>query len=495
MTEAQRLILAGVITTIWLLGCVWLLCRHRGTRPLADARADLLVAYASQSGNAAALARQQAQQLAERGRVNILPLNQVSPTLLKNTPKALFVVSTYGEGEPPDNGRRFSQRFLKPQAKSAVDLSHLRYSVIALGDRNYAGFCAFGHQLYQGLAALGAQAEQPLTEIDAANDLMHWQLPAAATPHTSQPVQPLLHWQLCQRQQLNPGSTNAPLYLLSLSMPGPMPVWRAGDVLTIQPKHDPQKIQRWLERTQMEAEKIVVINQRAQSLSDWLAERHLPEQGCPQGSPVTDWLDQLPHLPQRQYSVASVPAEGVLKLIVRLQYRTDGGPGTGSGWLTRYCMTGEHFAATIQANVHCHIHNHRAPLLLIGAGSGLAGMRAQLMQRAAQADAGPVWLIFGERSESHDNPLAHELDYWRDQGLISRLDKTYSQGPQPGYVQYVLNSQAGALKDFMAQDGEIYLCGNKSGMGDGVHQCLQKLLGEQLLEQLTEQGRYHRDLY
>ena len=64
------------------------------------------------------------------------------------------ITSTYGEGEPPDMAKGFWD-WLK--SESAPKLAHLRYSVLALGDTNYADFCQFGKNCDERLAA---QAER-----------------------------------------------------------------------------------------------------------------------------------------------------------------------------------------------------------------------------------------------------------------------------------------------------------------------------------------------
>ena len=161
--------LAGAATAIYALLCRYCLRRDNassgasgGAAPVALTPVDaavsagkpLLIAYASQSGNAEALAGRQAQALARNHTVVLKPLNAVDNALLSQFERALFVVSTFGEGEPPDNAIRFTR---VNKAKGAPPLANLSYAVLALGDSQYRQFCAFGHRLHDMLSARGAQ--------------------------------------------------------------------------------------------------------------------------------------------------------------------------------------------------------------------------------------------------------------------------------------------------------------------------------------------------
>lgn len=93
---------------------------------------------------------------------------QWSPSL-EEAELALFVVSTTGNGDAPDNCDHF-QRFLKrsahPEGEAAGLARRLRFSVLALGDTNYDKFCEVGKWLDRRLRALGATPLLPLALAD-----------------------------------------------------------------------------------------------------------------------------------------------------------------------------------------------------------------------------------------------------------------------------------------------------------------------------------------
>ncbi|MGX5914786.1 NADPH cytochrome P450 oxidoreductase family protein [Aliidiomarina sp. Khilg15.8] len=402
----------------WTLGVWW---KHRAPRPSgATLQSPVLVAYASQTGTARALALEQQEALGGPQNASLMALSELVPQQLARVQKAVFVVSTYGDGEPPDNGRRFYRDLQALSAKGGL-LSSLAYDVVALGDRSYPKFCQFGDDLYGLLARLGAKAGSPVQKLDQ-----------------SQQVAPRLNqqqvWRLVGRERLNTKS-DAGLFHLRLQTEQALPSWRAGDIVAMSPGNDP---------------------------------------------------DVAP----RRYSVASVPADGELSLIVRQHITERGDLGLCSGWLTQGAELDETINLQVIENTSCHINDHQSPLLLIGAGSGLAGIRAHLTERAQQAGAGPVWLIYGERSAEWDQGLLKELAGWQECGVLHRLDYACSRDiDKPAYVQDIVREKAEQIADFVGAKGHVYLCGRYEGMGTAVDAILREALGP------PDQSRYHRDLY
>ncbi|WP_160153976.1 NADPH cytochrome P450 oxidoreductase family protein [Microbulbifer sp. ALW1] len=511
MTEFQRLAIALSCTLLWLLWVLILVVRHRHTLEatrrlqLSQKAGGVLIAYASQSGTAATLARQSAAHLEPSQAVTVLPLSQVSSEALQAAKKALFVVATYGEGEAPDNGQRFARNYLSGGSAAGLDLSHLSYAVVALGDSTYERFCAFGQLLFDGMAQLGAKALEPIHKVDGARGDTSGV--ASAMPAWFSAPEPeevgnaisrsSIWWRLAGRRLLNPGSPGAPLFELTLRAVNDWPKWRAGDVFVLQPRQERAQVSHWLARQQLDGSQWIAVGGRGQTLQAWLRDRALPEAEFDRDKLLRGDFSEFPLLPAREYSVASCREEGAVKLIVRQQCSKDGQLGLGSGWLTEFCETGELFAGSLRENGNCHTPDHQRPILLIGAGSGLAGLRAQLAERAAQVNPGPAWLLFGERCPEADRPLAAELEAWHKRGTLVRCDRVFSRGGKSEYryVQEFLAAQEESLRAFIALGADIYVCGNRAGMGEGVHKVLQQLLGERELEALLESGRYRRDLY
>lgn len=454
-----RLIAAACVVLAWLLLCLWAWRRARrqdaqhalalqalGAPAPEDA---LLVAYASQTGYAESLATQTAESLRAGGlTVRVASLDQLDIARLAAYRRMLFVVSTYGEGDPPDAAAAFAGMMQATPHGAALAGAH--YAVLALGDSEYAQFCGFGHRLDDWLHAHGAAPLFDLVEVD--NDdaaaLRHWQhhlgLLAGRSdlPDWEAPVYDT--WRLAGRTLLNPDSRGGPCYLLTLTPPAGSPAaWQAGDIAEIGPRRE-----------------------RGGELQA-----------------------------HREYSIASLPADGAIELLVRQMRGADGTLGLGSGWLTHIAQPGDDIALRVRANRNFHPAEDGRPLILIGNGTGLAGLRALIKARRA---AGHLrnWLVFGERNAAYDRFCGDEIDAWRQDGTLARVDWVFSRDQaERRYVQHCLREQAGALRDWVNAGAAVYVCGSLQGMAGGVDAALREILGEDRLQALQHAGDYRRDVY
>ncbi|WP_164707772.1 hypothetical protein, partial [Pseudomonas viridiflava] len=76
------------------------------------------------------------------------------------------------------------------------------------------------------------------------------------------------------------------------------------------------------------------------------------------------------------------------------------------------------------------------------------------------------------------------------------LDLAFSRDQaEKVYVQHRLLDAADALKAWVEDGAVIYVCGSLLGMAEGVDQALRQVLGDERVVQLTEEGRYRRDVY
>lgn len=125
---------------------------------------EVTILYGSQTGNCQGLAEKLTKSLQnENFQAIFTSMNDFKPNALKKVENLLLIVSTHGEGDPPDTALPFYE-FL--HSKRAPKLEGLQYSVLALGDSSYDLFCHTGKQIDERLLELGAKQLTPRIDLD-----------------------------------------------------------------------------------------------------------------------------------------------------------------------------------------------------------------------------------------------------------------------------------------------------------------------------------------
>ena len=252
---AAALMMPLFFITGWLL----YLDRRRKKRDIRNARGGVaansdsdarawLIGFATQSGFAEQLAWQTAGQLQAAGLpVKVQRLADVTEQDLRQSQNALFVVSTFGDGEAPDSALGFERKLLG----SPLALENLNYAVLGLGDRQYQHFCGFARRLQGWLAERGGTRLFEGVEVDSADPmaLQHWQQQlgqiTGSTPSALWQAPAYDNWTLVQREHLNPGSSGSKVFLIGLSPP-PSMAWEAGDLVEVMPRNSLAAVEQFL---------------------------------------------------------------------------------------------------------------------------------------------------------------------------------------------------------------------------------------------------------
>jgi len=472
-------------------------------RPKPKAGGKILVAFASQTGAAERIAWLSANALAATGFVRVAPLGGLSAAELAEAGTLLVITSTYGAGEAPDSARAF----VKKQMAQTPVLKGLDFAVLALGDRKYdATFCGFGKSLDRWLAAGKGRRLFDLVCVDGDDDteaMTQWceqlsQLGAKTSVEQLMPGAPQ-DWILAERRLLNPGSPGGEAWHIGLTPKDPSQLhWTAGDIAEIWPRNSEAAVEDFLKQHNFNGELSFRWRGHWTYLRDIIAHSRFPGAHEVEGISL-DWLvERLENFDLREYSIASLPECGRMELLVRKAVKDDGSLGLGSGWLTRDAEVGGIIKLRLRPNPNFQppgaADNREGPQILIGAGTGLSGLRAHLKHRQKKK-LGEAWLLFGERSRATDLYYAGDLEDFAADGTLARTDLVFSRESEPRrYVQHLVAEQGEEISAWIGRGASILVCGGLA-MAAGVQEALIAILGEEKLDQMTQSGLYRRDIY
>ncbi len=245
---------------------------------------EITILYGSQTGNSQKLAENAGKTLEEQGfRVSVSSMNEFKPNQLKKVQFLLIVVSTHGEGDPPDNALSFYE-FL--HGRRASKLSELQFSVLSLGDRSYEFFCQTGKDFDKRLEELGGKRLYARVDCD-----LDYEEPAAewlqgvlnslgekviANSPVKETVQQVVseysrtnpfHAEVLENINLNGRGSNKETRHLELSLEGSGLTYEPGDSLGIIPQNEPELVELLLEEINWDANGNVVVNKQGETLS------------------------------------------------------------------------------------------------------------------------------------------------------------------------------------------------------------------------------------
>ena len=214
----------------------------------------------------------------------------------------------------------------------------------------------------------------------------------------------------------------------------------------------------------------------------------------------------------RLYSIASSQDEvgeevhltvGVVEYDHHGQHYT----GAASGYLGVRLTEGDNVRVFIEPNANFRLPADGAtPIIMIGAGTGVAPFRAFMQARAANSATGDNWLIFGNRKFTDDFLYQAEWLQYRKDGLLTRADLAWSrQGAEKEYVQHKIAANADELWAWLQRGAHIYVCGDAARMARDVEHALMDAIAraggmsaedaEEYLDNLRAERRYQRDVY
>jgi sulfite reductase (NADPH) flavoprotein alpha-component len=415
--------------------------RIRGNASVTQAGTILLVG--SESGTTWSFAATLHAALTAAGEsVHAAPMSAFDPARYARARRIVVLAATYGDGDAPASARAFLDRLQGLRRPPEAPLA-----VLGFGDRAFSAYCAFAHAVEAAAEAKGWARLLPLETVNrqSPQDFACWgrtfgRAIGIDLELVHQPVVPASRTLTLVSRRDYGDAVQAPTAILRFAAPR-APVWsrligrgfgrfRPGDLLGV----------------------------------------------LPEGS-------ALP----RFYSLASDSRDGFIEIVVR---RLPG--GLCSGQLTAL-EPGQAVQAFLRPNPAFWPDRGRTPLVLIGAGTGVAPLAGFVRGNARRR---PIHLFFGMRHPESDFLYDSEFHGWLDDGRLAALFTAVSRGPRPHYVQEALRANGAEIARLIGDGARIMVCGGRE-MAAGVSEALAEILaptGPSLAE-LKVEGRYAQDVF
>jgi sulfite reductase (NADPH) flavoprotein alpha-component len=503
-----------------------------------DAATSVTVLYGTQSGNSRALAERFSDSLRAAGltaspvRASDFPVRSLS-----KTPKLVVIISTQGDGDPPEDSRDLWDFLHSPRAPK---LDNVKFAVLALGDSSYPKFCHVGRVIDARLEQLGAQRllERGECDVDFEGVAAAWlgqavdafrgqssdvtlssqniAEPARATTSAPSKTNPAIETVLLNQRIVG---RNARKEVRHLELTSSQLSYQPGDALSVWPEQAPWLVGQVLKATGLDAQESVVHQKHTRTLSEWLTSHcELTRLARPtlqtlvegnQASKSTDaaqftellqthqLIDALQAFPRpwtakqlvsalrplvpRAYSIASSPLrfpDEVHLTVAHVDYQAFGARhvGAASHFLSE-AREAQQLRVFIEPNERFRLPKALdADIVMIGPGTGVAPFRAFVQHRAELGATGRNWLFFGE--QYFGSQFLYQLEWQAalKKGELSALDVAFSRDqPQKVYVQDRMRQRGAQLYDWLQNGAFLYVCGDAKRMAPDVEAALHDI--------------------
>jgi sulfite reductase (NADPH) flavoprotein alpha-component len=513
----------------------------------------ITIAYGTETGNAKRLATDFAAKAKKSGiNAKIQGLDQYRLTDLSKEEYLLTIMSTHGDGEPPEA----AQKFYDFVHENELKLSKLKYSVLALGDSAYPLFCKAGEDVDAQLNKLGANRIAPLQKCDVDYDVEAdvWfskiisalnENSASEPSQISAPVikktsgKRIYKGKIISHVNLNDIGSNKETFHIEIEADDVS--YLPGDSIGIIPENKKEIVERIIEIAAIDPATNLDYKDELTSVYDLLKKKlnilNLPERVVKkyaavvqQEIPATkiDLLDLLkiysvkdpnqflevlkilePIAP-RLYSISSSPEAhpGEIHITVAKNCFTINNElkhGLASEFLSLLNEDNE-LPFYISPNKNFRLPEEDKNVIMIGPGTGIAPFRSFLWERDSTGASGKNWLFFGEQHFISDFLYQTEIQNFVETNLLTKIDTAFSRDQSEKiYVQHKIQKKGAEFFEWLEAGSYVYLCGAKEPMSIDVEQTILKIIetfgerseedAKQYLENLKETGRYLTDVY
>ncbi|AZB16924.1 sulfite reductase [Chryseobacterium indologenes] len=519
----------------------------------SNAVKKITLAYGTETGNSKKLATSLATIIKKKGiQVKLSDLSQYKPKDLAKEEFFFVVISTQGEGEPPALAKKFYDYI----HENEINLTHLKFGILALGDSSYPQFCKTGEEVDYRFEILGAQRIIPLKkcDIDYEQEASHWiehvfetvhKISETSSKNISVPKvsagRKKYHGKVSSIINLNDITSDKETYHIEIETEEAL-AYQPGAALGILPYNSKQAVEEIIALTGIDSQKQIETHKVTDSVEQ-LLQRHLNisyllKSVVAQYAKITGHtipevrlglLDLLRIYPvknaeefeevlqiltgqaPRLYSISSsLEAHGDTEIhitVAKSEFFIDHQKYNGlcSGFLSEF-SEGQEVEFYIQNAGHFKLPEHDKDIIMIGPGTGIAPFRSFLWERDAIGAEGRNWLFFGDRNFVSDFLYQAELQDFLKTGSLTHLDLAFSRDTaEKVYVQHKLEQKAREVFYWLEGGASVYVCGAKEPMSRDVEETLLNIIQNEgkktkeqalhYLEKMELSGRYAKDVY
>ena len=496
--------------------------------------------YGTQTGTAENIAHELASDLKSiRISATSKCLSELSMETLTTLKKSVFVVSTYGEGEMPDNADVFWNEL---SSSTAPSLENTEYTVLALGDTSYDDFCEAGKLLDLRLEQLGGKRmlQRVDCDVDYEEKVSDWSQKLGKILGSKKIVleekKETVSWtrknpfstKISENILLSGEQSNKEIRHFEIELEGSDIKYSVGDSINIFPANDPilvdnilrkigvgkQDICEKIGKTYYEALKNdyeistpskAFIKEIEPFLNSKCYSEHLRAGSKEElnsflyGKDILDilningqlkidashFIDLLRPLQHRAYSISSSPLKNPNKIeitVSKVEWNYDGRIHNGvcSNYLSSLDQKQENVRIFLSANNSFRLpENDNLPIIMVGPGTGIAPFKAFLEERDAREAKGKNWLFFGDQTESQDFIYKDFLMEMKNKSVLTRLDLAFSRDQKDKiYVQTRLWEKSQEIFNWLEEGAYFYICGDAERMAKDVEATLIKIIKE-----------------